>query len=88
MGLLAFVKRSLMFMNGGLYNSALKLSDSRKLESLNVMGVNGSLTDLIPMWFEPLNELFVRDVRTKCLQAVAPTFTILPVSSPQSFKLR
>lgn len=44
-GLLAFVERSLMFMNGGLYNSALKQSDCRKLESLNVMGVNGSLTD-------------------------------------------
>lgn len=42
---LACVERSLMCMNGGLYNAAVKLSDYRKLESLNVTRVSGSITD-------------------------------------------
>lgn len=34
-----------MCMNGGLYNAAIKLPDYRKLESLNVRRVSGSITD-------------------------------------------
>lgn len=49
MWFLAFIECSLMLMNGGLYNSAVKLSDCRKLELLNVTRVNGSLTD----WYLP-----------------------------------
>lgn len=43
-GFLAYVEHSLMCMNGGLYSAAIKLSDRRKLESLNVTRVSGSIT--------------------------------------------
>lgn len=45
MWVLACLEHSLMGMNGGLYNAAVKLSDYRKLESLNVTRVSGSITD-------------------------------------------
>ena len=45
MWFLACIERSLMCMNGGLYNAAVKLSDYRKLESVNVMRVSGPITD-------------------------------------------
>lgn len=45
MWVLACVERSLMCMNGGQYNAAVKLSDYRKLESLNVSRASGSITD-------------------------------------------
>lgn len=40
---MASVEHSLMCMNGGLYNAAVKLSVYRKLESLNVRRVSGSI---------------------------------------------
>lgn len=39
---------SLMGMNGGLYYPAIKLSDCRKLDSLNVTRASGSITDCCP----------------------------------------
>lgn len=53
-----------MCINSGMYNGAVKLSDYRKLESLNVTRASGSITDcchLIPVWFGPLNELPIRE---------------------------
>lgn len=41
----AFAERSLMFMNGGPHKLPVNLSGCRKPESLNVVRVNGSLTD-------------------------------------------
>lgn len=53
-----------MCINSGMYNGAVKLSDYRKLESLNVTRASGSITGcchLIPVRFGPLNELLIRE---------------------------